>query len=449
MKIRLAKTAGFCMGVRRAVEMVLDIQRQSVPTPIVTYGPLIHNPQTLKLLQSKGIGQVTDLSEVQGGTVIIRAHGISPQERKELQERADLVVDATCPRVARVQAIIAKHARAGDFCIIVGDQDHPEVRGLVGFAAAGAVVIPDATSALRAMDEIPDNRRICLVAQTTQEPEKFEAISRMIKDRFRDVRNYNTICNSTRKRQHEVAQLAETVDLVIVVGGRGSGNTTRLVKVAESKGKKTLHVETEEELSAQHLEGIDAVGVTAGASTPNWLILSVIDKIKEIDLQRKKGLFPLARKVIDAAIMTYVWAALAGGALSAACMALQNMSLSALPVAVSCLFVFSMHLFNRIHDASGAVRFNTPQIAAFYARYRTLLTILAASSSVFALTLSSFMGIYPFLLLLLMISAGGIYTAQLLPPSLFPSLKWRSLKDFPGSKTPLVAAGWAMAAAVL
>ncbi len=177
MKIRLAKTAGFCMGVRRAVEMVLDIQRQSVPTPIVTYGPLIHNPQTLKLLQSKGIGQVSDLSEVHGGTVIIRAHGISPQERKELQERADLVVDATCPRVARVQAVIAKHARAGDFCVIVGDQDHPEVKGLVGFAAAGAVVIPDATSALCAMDEIPDNRPICLVAQTTQEPEKFEAIS--------------------------------------------------------------------------------------------------------------------------------------------------------------------------------------------------------------------------------------------------------------------------------
>jgi len=449
MKIRLAKTAGFCMGVRRAVEMVLDIQRQSVPTPIVTYGPLIHNPQTLKLLESKGIGQASDLSEVHGGTVIIRAHGISPQERQELQQRADLVVDATCPRVARVQAIIAKRAQAGDFCVIVGDRDHPEVKGLMGFAAAGAIAIPDQSSAVIALDEIPDNRRICLVAQTTQEPEKFEAISRMVKDRFRDVRSYNTICDSTRKRQHEVAQLAEVVDLVVVVGGRGSGNTARLVKVAEAKGKKTLHVETEEELSPQSLEGIDALGVTAGASTPNWLILSVIDKIKEIDLQRKKGLYPLARKVIDVVIMTYLWAALACGALTTACMALQNMSLAALPVAVSCLFVFSMHLFNRIHDASGAVRFNTPQIAAFYATNRTLLTGLAACSSVLALTLSFFMGIYPFLLVLLMISAGAIYTAELLPPRLFPSLKWRSLKDFPGSKTPLVAAGWAMAAAVV
>ncbi len=437
------------MGVRRAVEMVLDIQRQSVPVPIVTYGPLIHNPQTLKLLQSKGIGQVSDLSEVHGGTVIIRAHGITPHERKELQERAELVVDATCPRVARVQAIIAKHARAGDFCVIVGDRDHPEVKGLMGFAAAGGIAIPDAPSALKALDEIPDNRRICLVAQTTQEPEKFEAISRMVKDRFRDVRSYHTICDSTRKRQYEVAQLAEVVDLVVVVGGRGSGNTTRLVKVAAAKGKKTLHVETEEELSAQNLQGVETVGVTAGASTPNWLILSVIDKIKEVDLREKKGFAPLARKVIDVVIMTYLWAAFAGSALTAACMALQNMPLSGLPVAASGLFVFSMHLFNRIHDTSGAVRFNTPQIAAFYAKNRGLLTGLAACSSVLALTLSSFLGTYPFFLLLLMISAGGIYTARLLPPSLFPSLKWRSLKDFPGSKTPLVATGWAMAAAVL
>lgn len=449
MKIRLAKTAGFCMGVRRAVEMVLDVQRQSVPRPIVTYGPLIHNPQTLNLLISKGIREIRNLEEVQGGTVIIRAHGISPRERDELNKRADLVVDATCPRVQRVQAIIAKHARAGDFCMIVGDRDHPEVRGLMGFASAGTIAISDVRSAVKALNVVPSDRRICLVAQTTQVPEKFEAISQMVGERFGAVHIHNTICDSTRKRQAEVAQLAGSVDLVVVVGSRGSGNTTRLVKVAEATGKKTLHVETENEVSPPDLQGVDTVGITAGASTPNWLILSVIDKIKEIDLGRKKGLFSLVRKVIDVVIMTYVWAALAGGALTAACLVLQDKPLSVLPVAVSCLFVFSMHLFNRIHDSSGAVRFNTPQIAAFYARNRTLLTFVAAASSVVALIVSYFIGVYSFVLLLMMISAGGIYTTQLLPPNLFPSLKWRSLKDFPGSKTPLVAAGWAMSAAVV
>ncbi len=437
------------MGVRRAVEMVLDIQRQSVPLPIVTYGPLIHNPQTLNLLRSKGITEIEDLSKIQGGTVIIRAHGISPQEREELKRRADLVVDATCPRVARVQAIIAKHARAGDFCVIVGDRDHPEVKGLVGFASAGAKALCDVNSVLSELESVPIERRICLVAQTTQEPEKFEAISRIVKERYRVVRSYNTVCDSTQKRQAEVARLAEGVDLIVVVGGRGSGNTTRLVKVAKAKGKKTLHVETEEELTAYDLQDSDVVGITAGASTPNWLILSVIDKIKEIDLLGKKGLVPLARKFVDVVVMTYLWAALAGGALTAACQVLQNQPVSWLPIAVACLFVFSMHLFNRIHDSSGAVRFNTPQIAAFYARNRNLLTLLAASSSILALILSYAMGIYAFLLLLLMISAGGIYTAQVLPPGVLSSMKWRSLKDIPGSKTPLVAAGWGMAAAVL
>ena len=437
------------MGVRRAVEIVLDLQRKPVPLPIVTYGPLIHNPQTLKLLRSKGIMEVGDISEVRGGTVIIRAHGISPQEREELTKRADLVVDATCPRVARVQAIIAKHARAGDFCIIVGDRDHPEVRGLVGFASAGAIALSDVENVVSELESVPTHKRICLVAQTTQEPEKFEAISRIVKKRFSDVRSYNTICDSTRKRQAEVARLAEEVDMIVVVGGRGSGNTKRLVKVAEAKGRRTLHVETEEELSPHDLDGLAEVGITAGASTPNWLILSVLDKIKEIDLVGKNGLVSLARKAIDVIIMIYVWAALAGGALAAACQVLQNQPPSGLPVAVSSLFVFSMHLFNRIQDSTGAVRFNTPQIAAFYSNNRGLLIGLAVSSSILALILGYAIGIYPFFLLLLMISAGGIYTAQVLPPWLLPSLKWRSLKDVPGSKTPLVAAGWGMAAVVL
>ena len=142
MKIRLAKTAGFCMGVRRAVDMVLDLQRDSPPLPIVTYGPLIHNPQTLELLRSRGIQEAKSLDQISGGTVVIRAHGISPQERHTLESKGVGIIDATCPRVARVQAVIRKHAGKGHFCVIVGDEDHPEVRGLMGFASAGSIAIP-------------------------------------------------------------------------------------------------------------------------------------------------------------------------------------------------------------------------------------------------------------------------------------------------------------------
>lgn len=448
MKIRLAKTAGFCMGVRRAVETVLDLQRYSPPLPTVTYGPLIHNPQTLKLLASRGIREVSSVADVNGGTVIIRAHGISPQEREELVNRAELVVDATCPRVAKVQAIIKKHAAQGDLSVIVGDSDHPEVRGLMGFAAAGGIAIPG-VDALECLNDVPLDRKICLVAQTTQEVENFQAVSEAVKHKFRHVRVYNTICNSTKKRQSEVAKLAGAVDLVVVVGGRGSGNTQRLVKVAQSQGTRTVHVETDDELSSDLLWDVQTVGITAGASTPNWLIMSVIDKIKEIGLSRKKSIASTMRKAADVVVMTYVWAALSGASLTAACLALQQQPITALPLAVTALFVFSMHLFNRIHDTSGAVRFNTPQVASFYAQHKRLLIALAVVSSALGIVLSYGLGMYSFVFLIAMMGAGAVYTTQLLPQQRIPSLKWKSLKDLPGSKTPLVAIGWGMSAAML
>jgi len=448
MKIRLAKTAGFCMGVRRAVEMVLDIQRYVPPLPIVTYGPLIHNPQTLQLLESRGIKQVDIIDEIEGGTVIIRAHGISPHERLALEHKAQRIVDATCPRVARVQAIIRKHASRGDFCVIVGDEDHPEVRGLVGHGSAGALAVPSADAEVLP-ETIPMDTGICVVAQTTQEIETFNLVVDMLKTRYANLHVYNTICDSTRKRQQEVSQLARNVDMVVVVGGKGSGNTRRLVKVAQAQGVEALHVEDDDELVASAFHAADTVGVTAGASTPNWQILGVIDRIKEIGLGRKSGILAILHRVADTAVMTYLWAALGGGSLTAACMVLQGRHAAILPMAVTMLFVFSMHLLNRIQDKSGAVRFNTPKIAAFYARHHYLLMSAAALSSAAAVCLSYRMGMWAFVLLVFMVIAGGLYTASVVPASRFPTLKWRSLKDFPGSKTALVAAGWAMSAAVL
>lgn len=448
MKIRLAKTAGFCMGVRRAVDLVLDIQRDSPPLPIVTYGPLIHNPQTLQLLESRGIKQVDFLEQIQGGTVFIRAHGISPLERHLLEQKALRIIDATCPRVARVQAIIRKHARVGDFCVIVGDKDHPEVRGLMGFASAGGLAVPTPEYSSQ-IEMIPEDRGICLVAQTTQEDQTFQVVIEILRKRLTRLHVYNTICDSTRKRQLEVSQLAKNVDMIVIVGGKGSGNTRRLVKVAQAQGMDTLHVETDEEIVPSLLFGAETVGVTAGASTPNWQILSVIEKIKQIGMSRKSGPLAVLRRVADTVVMTYLWAALGGGGLTAACIVLQGQQTTLLPLLVTMLFVFSMHLLNRIQDISGAVRFNTPQIAAFYARHRRLLSALVALSSIGSLFLSAWMGIYTCLLLLFMLVTGGLYTAPLISASRFPSAKLRSLKDLPGSKTPLVAAGWAMSAAVL
>ncbi|MDQ7782153.1 MAG: 4-hydroxy-3-methylbut-2-enyl diphosphate reductase [Desulfomonilaceae bacterium] len=448
MKIRLANTAGFCMGVRRAVDMVLDLQRAAPPVPIVTYGPLIHNPQTLDLLASRGIRQVSSLEAIDRGTVVIRAHGISPQERQILKDKGVKIIDATCPRVARVQAVIRKHAARGHFCVIVGDADHPEVRGLLGFASAGGLALsgaddPDMPTL------VPRNGGICVVAQTTQEVKTFDAVVRVLREQCSDVQVYNTICDSTKKRQSEVARLARQVDMIVVVGGKGSGNTRRLVQVAEAQHIPSLHVETEAEMESEDLAGAEVIGVTAGASTPNWQIRRVIDRLKEIGMSRQSGFPKRLRRLADITVMTYGWAALGGGGLSATCQVLQGRPVSWLPVAVTMLFVFSMHLLNRLQERSGAVRFNTPDIAEFYARHRNLLGTLALVSSVAAVVLSYQVSIYACVLLFAMVVAGRLYTEPILSASTLPKIRWRSLKDLPGSKTPLVAAGWAVSATVV
>ncbi len=448
MKIRIAKTAGFCMGVRRAVDLALDLKRQQPPLPIVTYGPLIHNPQTLNLLESRGISQTNSIDDIEGGTVIIRAHGISPQERKELEAKRINIVDATCPRVTRVQALIDKHAKKGSFCIIVGDEDHPEVRALIGFATAGALAIsgPEMIDKLKS---IPKQKSVCIVAQTTQEPHKFDQIVQFLKKDGFDLSVYNTICDSTRKRQTEVKELAQDVEMVIVVGGKGSGNTKRLSEVAKEHCVRALHVETAEEISVTDLAGIDRLGVTAGASTPNWQIRSVIEKIKQIDLSSKPGIGPIFRRFLDITIMTYVWAGLGGAGLTLVCATLQGGPIEADPVIVTALFVFSMHLSNRILERSGALRFNTPEIAGFYSNYEVLLAVLSGISAIIAIILSCPLGLVSMLMLLGMIITGMLYPVPILGWLKIPRMKWKALKDIPGSKTPLVALGWAIAAAII
>lgn len=436
------------MGVRRAVEMALDLQREAQVKPIVTYGPLIHNPQTLKLLASKGISQVDSIDEINEGTVIIRAHGISPQEQARLESKGITIIDATCPRVSQVQAFIRKHAGMGHFCVIVGDEDHPEVKGLLGYASSGALVIsgPEKT---KLFELIPRDRHICVVAQTTQEPKTLRQIVARLESLGFQMKVYNTICDSTKKRQSEVDELASQAELVIVVGGKGSGNTQRLAKVAADHGKPVMHIETDQEINESDLVGIDTVAVTAGASTPNWQIRQVIEKLKHIDMAHRNDWRATLRTLADISVMIYGWAALGGAGLTIACQTLMSAPLEWKPVAVTALFVFSMHLLNRIQERAGAVRFNTPEIASFYVRHDLILKCLGATSSLCAVALSFTISALSGILLTLMTITGLLYSMPLLDLLNIPSGRWRALKDLTGSKTPLVASGWAMAATVV
>jgi 4-hydroxy-3-methylbut-2-enyl diphosphate reductase len=267
MKITIAKTAGFCMGVRRAVEIALD-QANTRNEPIYSYGPLIHNPQVLALLEEKGVPVLHQIPEKGSGTVLIRAHGVPPESFEKLRTAGFNIVDATCPRVIKVQWIIRKYAKKGYSSIIIGDDDHPEVIGLNGYAEGKGHVV----NSLDSLKALPPFEKAIIVAQTTQNTQFYNQVKQWAESTCPHYEFFNTICDSTEKRQNEILSLAETSDAVIIVGGKNSGNTQRLAELAIQAGKPAYHIESEAELDVQNLAHAKSIAITAGASTPNWII---------------------------------------------------------------------------------------------------------------------------------------------------------------------------------
>jgi (E)-4-hydroxy-3-methyl-but-2-enyl pyrophosphate reductase len=272
MKIKLAKTAGFCMGVRRAVDMVLHIAEHKGDEPIYTYGPLIHNPQTVHLLEKQGIHPIERAEEIKKGMIIIRAHGISPQEKKRILKDGVRIIDATCPKVVHVQSIIQKHAAQDYTILIVGDSEHPEVEGLLGHAYGKGIVV----GSVRDVEALPHLEKVCVVAQTTQSKDEYAKISQRIAERFPGTLVFDTICDSTEKRQAEVKRLASEMDVVFIVGGHNSANTRRLAKISDAQGTPTFQIETAEDLKKIKLDGYEKIGISAGASTPTWIIRQIV-----------------------------------------------------------------------------------------------------------------------------------------------------------------------------
>lgn len=280
MKLIVARTAGFCMGVRRAVEMTLEAVN-TCQKPICTFGPLIHNPQVLNLLSEKGISVIEAVPPQGRGTVLLRAHGVPPKVKAALVNAGFQVVDATCPRVIKVQTIIRRHAGEGYATIIVGDRNHPEVVGLLGYAGAKGYVV----GTLGELAGLPRFDKAIVVAQTTQNTAFYREVKQWVGRHCPHYQVFDTICDSTEKRQAEVKQLADAVDAVVVVGGHNSGNTNRLTEIARQAGKPTQHIETEAELDCRALAGAGSIAVSAGASTPDWMIQRVIRALQSLDTE--------------------------------------------------------------------------------------------------------------------------------------------------------------------
>jgi len=445
MKILIAKTSGFCMGVRRAVEMVLDAPDQHA-NPIFTYGPLIHNPQVLNLLQSKDITILDEIPAQGSGTVLIRAHGVPPTAKQGLKEADFKVIDATCPRVIKVQTIIRKHAKKDYASIIIGDRDHPEVIGLLGYARQKGYVI----GTMEELEALPAFDNAIIVAQTTQNTRFFGAVKDWAAANHPHYKIYNTICDSTERRQAEVKRLAEAVDAVIVVGGRNSGNTRRLAEIARESGKPTYHIESETDLKTIDLDVLAAarhIGITAGASTPNWIIKKVYRALEALQVKGKNNwrrlLFGLQRGML----LTNIYVSLGAGCLSYAFSKLQGFSQFFPYVIIAMLYVQSMHILAHL-TGNKADQYNDPERASFYEKYKKLLTVLALAAGGAGLIIAYTLGVFPFLLLLVMSLLGLSYN-QILVPKRFSVSRYRRIRDIPGSKTFLIAMAWGIVTALL
>jgi 4-hydroxy-3-methylbut-2-enyl diphosphate reductase len=407
---------------------------------------LIHNPQVLRLLEEKNVQILDQIPSCGSGTVLIRAHGVPPDVKNKLARAGFDTVDATCPRVLKVQGIINKFARQGYTTIIVGDDNHPEVIGLLGYANGSGYVV----SGMEDMRSLPTFEKAIVVAQTTQNTEHFRDVEAWVQDHCPHYMVFETICDSTEKRQTEIKKMAQSVDAVVVVGGYGSGNTRRLAEVAAQSGKPVFHVETEADLlriDPDTLGSASIIGVTAGASTPNWTIKEVRHALEQLPLH-EKGRW--VRRLLDIQrllVMTNLYLALGAGSLTYACSRLLRIPNAWPCVAVSALYVQSMHVLNNL-TGTKADRPTAPDRAGFYERNRITLSTIAVMSSLMGLSIGWTMGISSFLLLLLMTVTGMCYNLRIVP-KLSPIINSHRIRDIPGSKTILISAAWGVLAAIL
>lgn len=278
MEVLLANEFGFCFGVERAVEMVEDALE--VGAPVRTLGPLIHNTQEMKRLEAEGVATIENPSEVGRDEIaVIRAHGVTPLVQLQLEQRATQVVDATCPFVTRVQRLAERAAKEGRHVVVAGSPDHPEMIGVVGYAPNNTFVVSDAAE----VSELPLLHAPLVVSQTTLKLKTFLEVAEAVRKKAdAEPEIVNTICSATRDRQDAARALAGLVNVFYIIGGKHSSNSIKLLAVCKEQCERSFLIETEDEIRAEDLKDVERVGVTAGASTPNWLIEQVVARLKEI-----------------------------------------------------------------------------------------------------------------------------------------------------------------------
>ena len=440
-EVKLARTAGFCWGVKRAMDMALETAA-SASGPVYTHGPLIHNPQVIGMLEEKKVFAVEDATALERGVVIIRTHGVTPETRRALKERGLVIHDATCPLVARVQGIIKKHAHKGYHTVIIGDRGHAEVAGLLGYAAGRGHVIGSVEEA-RAL---PGMDKVCVVAQTTCDTRRYAEIVEALAARWPDAVVADTICDATVERQTEVRELAAQVDLMVVVGGRNSANTARLAQIAGEEGAAAMLVESEEELDAGEVARYRRIGLTAGASTPTWMIQRVLDRLRRQMRVRPPAPAETLRGALDALVISKVSTAAGAALMVYANSVLGGYAFSWRAALIAGCYIFGMYALNQLSDAQ-TLKHNEPEKLRFYLRHQRAITAAAGMAVAASLAAAVTLGLSTALLYVVALLMGLAYTVKWLPRN--ETIRVHRLKDIPASKDVFVGVAWVMVAVVV
>lgn len=442
MKVKLARTSGFCYGVRRAVNRTFD-EALHVDN-LYTLGELIHNPQVLEILKLRGVKIAESVDEIpDGASVIISSHGVSPQIKAELGKRGLRIIDATCPRVIRVQQLAERAGRRARHVIIFGDREHSEVKGIAAHAGRRVSIVKDLKGLRRALRRIPRKEKITLLAQSTQNLSAWEELKREVCRLKPDAQIHETICGATDERQFEVRGLAKEVKAMVVVGGLRSANTRRLAEVAAEEGIPAFHVETEADLTANKLGRFEVVGMAAGTSTPSWMIRRVLHAMELVG--KRRSFVSFLQEVWRFIVRSNILVAFAAAQLVYTSSRLQGIEPELYYQWIVAAYIFGMHLLNHFTDVF-SIQINYPARVGFYARFRRLLLTLGLLGIGSTLVVSYLLGPFTFILILAMSLLGLIYRVELFGKR---RLGTRRLMDIPGSKDLFLGLAWTVVIALL
>lgn len=435
MKIEMAINSGFCMGVRKAILKIVE-ELNSSDEKIYMYGPLIHNPQTIEVLKNRGLITIDSLDQLNDKQIAIRTHGIPVAENTIIRKNALRTINLTCSRVARVQSIIKKYSSEGYYTIIIGDKNHAEVIGLKSYARSGVCIISESDD----ISNIPSADKYIVVSQTTHERTQFEQLVLDISGKYNNVYVIDTICDSTRLRQDDVKNgIKNGIDTLVVVGGKNSANTSRLVKIGIDNGIKSFHVETDSELNKENFKDSKYVLVTAGASTPGWIINNVLEKIYIIKNESSNFFVKGIARYLELMVRSNILSSIGSLFMVLLAQLYADIPFDIKYGIISALYIFVMYSVNNYLERDFLIKSNSYKYK-IYEKHGLSLLIASIISLIISLYLAAEISLSVFVLLIIPYTFGIFYSTAIIK-NLVIKLRFNLFKKFYNARI-VTGIGW-------